>query len=119
MTRRARSYADHLDKALLDPTSTIEYLRSALDEDVDTFLLALRDVAKARGGGFAKLAEDAGLNRENLYRMLAPTGNPTMRSLESILRCLGYRLSVDAIEEAGGPLFVAAESQCRPPKEPR
>lgn len=43
------------------------------DGDPEVFLLALRDIARARGG-VAKLAEATQLNREHLYRMLSESG---------------------------------------------
>ena len=103
MPNKARSYSDHLDEVLVDPESTLHYLQAAIEEGIDVFLVALRDVAKARGGGFAKLAEKADLNRENLYRILSERGNPTAQNLDAIMRALGCRLSVEAIEEAQPP----------------
>jgi probable addiction module antidote protein len=100
MATKASSYSDHLDEVLVDPESTLDYLNAAIEEGIDVFLVALRDVAKARGGGFVKLAEKAQVNRENLYRILSEQGNPTAQSLDAILRALGYRLSVEAIQEA-------------------
>ena len=68
-------YNDGLRQALLDPDEAAAYLDAALAEnDIDAFLLALRDVAEARG--ISQVARSAQLNRENLYRMLASNGNP-------------------------------------------
>ena len=36
-----------------------------------------------------KVARDAGVSRENLYRMTCETGNPKRSSFEAILRALG------------------------------
>jgi probable addiction module antidote protein len=52
-------------------------------------------VAEARLGGMAQLAEQAGLNRESLYRMLSEQGNPALSSLDKLLHALGLRLSVE------------------------
>lgn len=91
---RSRRYEDVLDEDLQDPTEAVGYLDACLaDGDPDVFLLALRDVARARGG-VAKLAEATELNREHLYRMLSENGNPELRSLEALLDALGFRLSV-------------------------
>jgi probable addiction module antidote protein len=66
-------------------------LTAALDEgDSATFLLALRDVADARG--MSTLAAKAQLNRENLYRMLSEHGNPQLDSLTALLDALDLRL---------------------------
>lgn len=63
--------------------------------DEDVFLLALRDVAEARLGGIGELAQQAGSNRESLYRILSEQGNPELASLDKLLHALGLRLSVE------------------------
>jgi probable addiction module antidote protein len=96
MTRKARDYGDHLDEVLRDDDEAVAYLNAALgEEEPEVFLLALRDVARAREGGLPALAEAARLNREHLYRMLSENGNPELRSLEALLDALGFRLSVE------------------------
>ena len=91
---RTRRYEQVMDEDLEDPAEAAAYLSACLqDEDPEVFLLALRDVARARGG-LAKLAEITDLNREHLYRMLSEKGNPELRSLEALLDALGFRLSV-------------------------
>jgi probable addiction module antidote protein len=92
---RARDYRDHLDEALVDDEEALAYLNAALADGAEVFLLALRDVARARKGGLPALAEAAHLNREHLYRMLSENGNPELRSLEALLDALGFRLSVE------------------------
>lgn len=92
--RKLRRYEDVLDEDLQDPNEALGYLNACLEDgDSNVFLLALRDVARARGG-IAKLAENAELNREHLYRMLSENGNPELRSLEALLDALGFRLSI-------------------------
>jgi len=79
---------------LKDPETAAEYLTACLDDgDLDVFLLALRDVAEAQGG-IRKLSGRTRLNRENLYRMLSESGNPSITSLYSVLSSLGLRLAV-------------------------
>lgn len=91
---RPRRYEDMLDEDLQDPTEAVGYLNACLEDgDPEAFLLALRDVARARGV-VAKLAEATELNGEHLYRMLSENGNPELRSLEALLDALGFRLSV-------------------------
>ena len=74
-----------------------KYLSAALRDSTETFLVALRNVAEAQKGMTA-LAVAAGVNRENLYRMLSEDGNPRLNSLESVLQTLGLRLSIIPIE---------------------
>ena len=91
---KTESYKEQLLDSLKDPQAAAEYLTACLDDgDVDVFLLALRDVAEAQGG-IRRLSGRARLNRENLYRMLSGSGNPSLTSLDSVLTSLGLRLSV-------------------------
>ncbi|OIO49953.1 MAG: putative addiction module antidote protein [Parcubacteria group bacterium CG_4_9_14_0_2_um_filter_41_8] len=99
-----RNYKDfktyHIEK-LKDPKQAQKYLDIAIadyeqNQDIDEFLVALRDVASAKGG-FSKLSDATGLNRQNLYRALAKGGNPRLETLGAILKSLGFRLSVEPI----------------------
>ena len=79
---------------LKDPKEALMYLDAALeDEDKRVFLLALKDVAQARGG-MVSLSRRSSLNRENLYRALSLGGNPSFLGLGAILNALGFRLAV-------------------------
>ena len=76
----------------LDSEAVIaEYLNAALeDEDPDVFLVAVSDVAKARG--MTQLAKDAGLGRESLYKALAPGAKPRYDTVLKLIRALGVEL---------------------------
>ncbi|MBX3056351.1 MAG: putative addiction module antidote protein [Anaerolineae bacterium] len=94
MNQIAAKYEDGLRAALTDPTEAAAYLNAALEEnDQEVFLLALRDVCEARG--FSQVSQEAMLNRENLYRMLSPAGNPQLSSLNALLHSFGLRLAVE------------------------
>lgn len=70
-----------------------EYLTVALeDPDPDAFLMAVRDVAKARG--IAAVAENAGLGRESLYKALRPGAQPRFDTVRRLLDALGVKLGV-------------------------
>jgi probable addiction module antidote protein len=87
---------DWLTEKLRDPELSAEYLSAALAEgDQAVFLLALRNVAKARGG-VAALARDTGLNRVALSRALSESGNPELRSLTRLLEASGMRFAIVA-----------------------
>ncbi len=80
MSTLTKSYRDSLLERLRDAKEAAGYLDAALeDEDSRVFLLALRDVAEARG--ISRVAAEANLNRESLYRMLSEEGNPRLSSL--------------------------------------
>jgi probable addiction module antidote protein len=84
---------DHwLSEQLGDPELYLAYLNAALAEgDQAAFMLALRNVVKARGG-VAAMARETGMNRVALNRALSETGNPELRSLMKILDASGLQL---------------------------
>ena len=80
--------------AYLDNEEVIaEYLNAALENpNPRVFLRAVANVAKARG--IAKVAEDAGLGRESLYKALAPGAKPRYETVRKLIDALGVRLTV-------------------------
>ena len=69
------------------------YLNEALnDDDPNTFLMAIGDVAKARG--MTQIAKDAGLGRESLYKALVPNAKPRYDTIIKLIHSLGVNLSV-------------------------
>ena len=70
-----------------------EYLKAALeDPNPDVFVLAVGDVAKARG--MTSVAESSGLGRESLYKAFAPGAKPRYETVVKVLRSLGVKLQV-------------------------
>ena len=98
MPKRTVPYEDILHQDLQDPEEAAAYLNAALEDESEKgsepFLLALRDVAKARGIG--RLARETHLNRESLYRTLSRKGNPRFSTLEAMLESVGLKLTVQA-----------------------
>lgn len=88
------NYHDDLLERLKDPDYAADYVAAALEENdmPEVFLIALRDVAEARG--MTQLARDTELKRESLYTMLSERGNPVLSSLYAILDALDLRLTV-------------------------
>lgn len=84
---RPWSAADHLNTE----EDVVAYVDAAF-EDGDPALIAaaLGDVARARG--MTKVAADAGLGRESLYKALSPGGNPELATVIKVVRALGLRL---------------------------
>ena len=75
---------------LTDEGTIAEYLTAALeDPNPDMFLVAVRDVARARG--MTQLAKDSGLGRESLYKALAPGAKPRHETIQKIIRALGVK----------------------------
>lgn len=93
--KKSVPYEDDLQAWLQDEENITAYLNAAIEDgDKDVLLLALRDVAKARGG-MATVAEKANLGRESLYKMLSKRGNPEFKSITRLLHGLGLRLTVE------------------------
>lgn len=77
---------------LTDESAIAEYMTAVLEtEDPDLLLLALSDVARAKG--MAQVAKDAGLGRESLYKALAPGAKPRFDTVLKVARALGVKLS--------------------------
>ena len=80
---------------LKDDAAVAEYMTAVLEtEDPDLLLLALGDVARARG--MAQVAKDAGLGRESLYKALAPGAKPRFDTVLKVAKALGVRLTAHA-----------------------
>lgn len=80
---------------LTNDVAVAEYMTAVLEtEDPDLLLLALGDVARARG--MAQVAKDAGLGRESLYKALAPGAKPRFDTILKVAKALGIRLTAHA-----------------------
>lgn len=81
---------------LTDDAAVAEYMTAVLEtEDPDLLLLALADVARAKG--MAQVAQAAGLGRESLYKALAPGAKPRFDTIVKVARALGVRLSAQPV----------------------
>jgi probable addiction module antidote protein len=69
------------------------YLNEAFkDGDADGILLAMHDVAKARG--MSRVAETIKVHRVSLHKMLRKNGNPSLRTFLMLLREFKIHLPV-------------------------
>lgn len=78
---------------LRTPEEMAAYLEAWLEEsDGDAALIskALGDIARARG--MSRVARDAGLSRESLYRALSGDRSPGFDTILKVVRALGLRL---------------------------
>ena len=75
------------------------YLQSAFEEssnDPGAIASAIGDLARAVG--MSKIANDAGVTREGLYKGLAADGNPSLATVVKVLNAMGMRLSVERVD---------------------
>jgi len=95
MTIQAFDVSAHLD----DEDTIRAYLSAALeDPNPDAFLLALGNVAKARG--MTHLAEAAGVGRQSLYKTLASGAQPRYGTVLKLIHALGLKLAVRGVSVA-------------------
>lgn len=67
------------------------YLDAALAEnDLRLIAAALGDIARAKG--MTRVAHEAGLGRESLYKSLSISGNPEFSTVLKVTQALGLRL---------------------------
>ncbi|MDQ6893732.1 MAG: putative addiction module antidote protein [Acidobacteriota bacterium] len=86
--------ADHLKSG----RDVVAYLEAAFDDgDSGVIAAALGDVSRAKG--MSRVARQAGLGRESLYKALSAGGNPELGTVVRVLRALGVRLH--AVPEPG------------------
>jgi probable addiction module antidote protein len=77
---------------LTDDAARAEYMTAVLEtEDPDLLLLALSDIARARG--MAEVAKEAGLGRESLYKALSPGSKPRFETIVKVAKALGLRFT--------------------------
>lgn len=83
---------------LTDDEAVAECMTAVLETgDPDLLLLALGDVARARG--MSQVAKDAGLGRESLYKALTPGAKPRFDTVLKVARALGVRLTAKPVRE--------------------
>src|SRR5271169_3633981 len=92
MPNRTRPYREALLEALADPVEASYYLNAALEDSPEMFRKACLNVIQARQ--VAKVARRSGVTRENLYRSFSAAGNPTLETLQSVLRALGLQIGI-------------------------
>jgi probable addiction module antidote protein len=88
MKRKENYRADLLADLRNSAAYAAQYLSAAKADSNEAFLVALRDVAEAQKG-VGKVAKEANVNRENLYRALSRDGNPRIDTLDAVLDVLG------------------------------
>jgi probable addiction module antidote protein len=79
-----------------DDEAIAEYMTAALEaNDPDLLLVALGDVARAKG--MAQVAKDAGLGRESLYKALAPGAKPRFETIIKVAHALGVKFTAEPV----------------------
>ena len=82
---------------LRTPEEMAAYLEASIEEaqgDAAFIAKALGDIARARG--MSRVAEDAGLSRESLYKALSGERNPDFTTILKVIGALGLTLHAEA-----------------------
>jgi probable addiction module antidote protein len=80
---------DHLE-TLEDCAAYLDACLAEAPEDAAFIAKALGDVARARS--MARVAQDAGLSRESLYKALSGEREPDFSTILKVMHALGLRL---------------------------
>ena len=87
-----------LAEHLRTPEEMAAYLEACLEEangDAAFIAKALGDIARAKG--MSKVARDAGLSRESLYKALSGERTPNFDTILKVLTALGLKLHAEAV----------------------
>lgn len=92
-----------LDNLKRNKKEAFEYLKHSLEENADfppAFLLSLRRVSQAFDMSLETIAKEAGISTAAIYKALGENGNPTIDTLASILKTMGFKLTLTPIDKA-------------------
>jgi probable addiction module antidote protein len=95
MTKKSKPFdaSQYLD----NDDAVAEYITEALlTYDLEMITHAIGVAAKARG--MSRIADEAGLSRESLYKALSSDGNPQFDTIVRVLMALGLRLRAEPAE---------------------
>lgn len=100
--RKMRTYREYLIDIFTDRDEAIGHLQVALEDyqthgDTDIFLFLLETVVEAQGG-VAELAKETDTSPQILSDALTSDDTPLIDRLGTILKALGYQLSIEPLE---------------------
>lgn len=91
----SKPYRPMLLERLKNSDYAVAYLTEVLQSETqEAFLIALRNVIDARDESVAELAEEIGVTRQGLYKMLSEEGNPRLSTLNQLLKSLGMTMKI-------------------------
>jgi probable addiction module antidote protein len=84
---------DYDPAAVLDGPEAIAIFISDAFETGDAEYIAKAMGVVARAKGMTELARETGLSREQLYRSFSSKGNPTLKTMLTVMRALGVDMT--------------------------
>jgi probable addiction module antidote protein len=100
--KRTQNYQSWRLSKLANRDTAAAYLSAAMNDSTEMFRKALRIVAQARQ--MARVAREAGVTRESLYRATSDIGNPTLDTLRPVLRAVGIKIRFEADDASVAPV---------------
>ena len=102
MKRHSVSFDTDFHERLKDMEYARMFLEAAVEEtdrdgDYEALLLAMREVVDAQGG-VPKMAQQMGVQKQSLYKVLSRQGNPRLNSFGKLLRQVGLRMTFEILE---------------------
>jgi len=94
--KRVRTMPYDVAEELRNPAEMAAYLDAVVElapDDSRSIATALGDVARAYG--MSKIAKEAGLSRESLYKALGEQGNPSLDTVVRVARAVGMRFRLE------------------------
>jgi len=100
MSNKAKAFSTFdVAEHLRIPEEMAAYLDACIEEseggDAAFMAKALGDIARAQG--MNRVAREAGVSRESLYRALSGERSPDFFSILKVVRALGLKLRADAV----------------------
>ena len=89
----AEKLSDFDPAAMLKTDEAIEIFLADAFETGDHSHIAAAIGAAARAKGMSKIARETGLAREQLYKSLSATGNPTLETMMAVLKAMGFGIT--------------------------
>jgi probable addiction module antidote protein len=110
------SYNEWRLEKLSDPVRAARYLNAAKKDSKEALLYALKNVIQANQ--VAKIAREAGISRESVYRSFSAEGNPTFDTLSDVLVALDIDYEFMPKAYAGARSPVRTQSNTPEAREP-
>ncbi|MGA9544719.1 MAG: addiction module antidote protein, partial [Candidatus Sulfotelmatobacter sp.] len=86
---------------LSSPEQAARYLNAARRDSKEALLDAVKNVIQANQ--VARVAREAGVSRESVYRSFSAEGNPTFDTFDSVLAAVGVKIKFEASEVCVNP----------------
>ena len=87
---------DYDPAAVLDNPEAIAVFMADAFETGDATYIAKALGVVARAKGMTAIAQETDLSREQLYRSFSAHGNPTLKTMLSVMRAIGIDITVKA-----------------------